>query len=99
MVTRALYLVEVTYYHALLGWLICCSKITAWVASRMLLRNQYSMCSAQCLINLNTFTATTEPAKDGPSLEIRETSLKISGEKESVQQAVPFTNADTPYNE
>jgi hypothetical protein len=51
------------------------------------------------IINLNAFTATTEPAKDGPSLEIRETRLKISGEKESVQQAVPFTNADTPYNE
>jgi hypothetical protein len=44
-------------------------------------------------------TAKIEPAKDGPSSEIRETSLKIFGEKESFQQAVPFTNADVPYNE
>ncbi|XP_023722390.1 uncharacterized protein LOC111872573 isoform X2 [Cryptotermes secundus] len=43
--------------------------------------------------------ATTKPADDGASLEIRETSLKICGEKESVQQAVPFTNADSPYND
>lgn len=61
--------------------------------------NNITLTGKSSTINLSTFTATAKPADDGASLEIRETRLKISGEKESVQQAVPFTNADSPYNE